>query len=298
MKHSIFNLVSFVLVSTVAFAANPKLSPDLENVDANSNAAVIVQYTSTPGPAHHEKVTSRGGTLKHDLSFIKSGAYSIPASMLDDLASDPEVVHISLDRKITGALDNTTVAVNAPTAWNAGLSGAGIGVALIDSGITPDADLDQSRVVYWHDWIANDWHDDYGHGTHVAGIIGGTGYRSHCSQCTRNLQGIAPGVNFIDLRVLDQNGAGTDSYVIAAISEAISLKSTYNIRVINLSLGRPVYESYKQDPLCQAVEAAWKAGIVVVVSAGNDGRDNSQGTNGYGTITAPGNDPYVITVGA
>src|SRR5580704_9865832 len=54
----------------------------------------------------------------------------------------------------------------------------------------------------------------------------------------------------------------------------------------------------QQDPLCQAVEAAWKAGIVVVVAAGNDGRDNSQGTNGYGTITAPGNDPYVITVGA
>ena len=80
---------------------------------------------------------------------------------------------------------------------------------------------------------------------------------------------------------------GTDSQVIAAIQMAIQLKSTYNIRVINLSLGRPVYESYKLDPLCQAVEQAWKAGIVVVVAAGNDGRDNSVGTNGYGTITAP-----------
>lgn len=82
------------------------------------------------------------------------------------------------------------------------------------------------------------------------------------------------------------------------LNQAIQLQSRYNIRVINLSLGRAVYESYQQDPLCQAVEAAWKAGIVVVVAAGNDGRDNSQGTNGYGTITAPGNDPYVITVGA
>ncbi len=59
-----------------------------------------------------------------------------------------------------------------------------------------------------------------------------------------------------------------------------------------------MYESYKLDPLCQAVEQAWKAGIVVVVAAGNDGCDNSAGTNGYGTITAPANDPYVITVGA
>ena len=75
-------------------------------------------------------------------------------------------------------------------------------------------------------------------------------------------------------------------------------EKTYNIRVINLSLGRPVTTSYISDPLCQAVEAAWKAGIVVVVAAGNDGRDNSKGTQGYGTINAPGNDPYVITVGA
>src|SRR6185295_17052506 len=67
---------------------------------------------------------------------------------------------------------------------------------------------------------------------------------------------------------------------------------------MNLSLGRPVYESYKKDPLCQAVENAWKAGIVVVVAAGNTGRDNSRGTLGYATISAPGNDPYVITVGA
>jgi serine protease AprX len=98
--------------------------------------------------------------------------------------------------------------------------------------------------------------------------------------------------------VLNQNGAGTDSTVITAIQKAISLKDTYNIRVINLSLGRPVQESYKLDPLCQAVEAAWNAGIVVVAAAGNDGRDNSAGTYGYGTIAAPGNDPYVITVGA
>ncbi len=101
-----------------------------------------------------------------------------------------------------------------------------------------------------------------------------------------SVRGITPAANLIDLRVLDQNGSGTESAVIAAIEQSIALRAKYNIRVINLSLGRPVYESYKVDPLCQAVEAAWNAGIVVVVAAGNDGRDNSWGTNGYGTITA------------
>ena len=86
--------------------------------------------------------------------------------------------------------------------------------------------------------------------------------------------------------------------MIAAIGRAIELKDTYGIRVINLSLGRPIFESYKKDPLCQAVERAWKAGIVVVVAAGNQGRNNMFGTDGYGTILSPANDPYVITVGA
>src|SRR5262249_60342536 len=100
------------------------------------------------------------------------------------------------------------------------------------------------------------------------------------------------------LRGLDGHGVGSRSRGTAAIQRATQLKTAYNIRVINLSVGRNVHESYTLDPLCQAVEAAWKAGIVVVVAAGNSGRDNSQGTNGYGTIQAPGNDPNVITVGA
>src|SRR6266513_5961867 len=133
---------------------------------------------------------------------------------------------------------------------------------------------------------------------HMSGIIAGAGWFSTGSNFTHTFKGIAPNANIINLRVLDQNGAGTDSSVIAAIQTAISLKSTYNIRVINLSLGRQAYESYKVDPLCQAVEAAWNAGIVVVVAAGNQGRNDSAGTEGYGTIAVPGNDPYAITVGA
>src|SRR6185437_3199195 len=140
--------------------------------------------------------------------------------------------------------------------------------------------------------------DRFGHGTHVAGLIAGNGSQSTGSNFLYTYRGVAPNASVVNLRVLDATGSGTDSAVIAAINEAISLKSAFNIRVLNLSLGRPVYESYTQDPLCQAVEQAWKAGIVVVVSAGNDGRNLSLNPEGYGTIDAPGNDPYVITVGA
>ena len=112
------------------------------------------------------------------------------------------------------------------------------------------------------------------------------------------MAGIAPGVNIVSLKVLDDQGQGSESSVIRGIYTAIALKNEFNIRVINLSLGHPVLESYKLDPLCQAVERAWKAGILVVVAAGNEGRNNLANTHGYGMIMSPANDPYVLTVGA
>jgi serine protease AprX len=183
--------------------------------------------------------------------------------------------------------------------------GNAIGVAIVDSGVNAgNTNFNgyhntQSRIVYSQTFVGGDTNDQFGHGTHVAGIVAGVdNVTSMISNNTRFFSGVAQDSRIINLKVLDANGNGTDASVIAGINAAIKLKATYNIRVINLSLGRPVKQSYKTDPLCQAVESAWKAGIVVVVAAGNNGRDNSQGTGGYGTITAPGNDPYVITVGA
>src|SRR5205814_262054 len=138
--------------------------------------------------------------------------------------------------------------------------------------------------------------DAYGHGTHIAGLIAGSGLSSTGPLFSQTFKGIAPAAQIVNLRGLDANGSATDSTVIVAINQAIALKSRYNIRVINLSLGHAVYESYKLDPLCVAVEKAWKNGIVVVVAAGNNGR--YQPTNGYATVTSPGNDPYVLTVGS
>ena len=143
--------------------------------------------------------------------------------------------------------------------------------------------------------------DGYGHGTHVASILGGDG-EGTSDLTTAKYRGMAAGVDLVNLRVLDDNGSGKESYVVAALQWILTNKqdklNNLNIRVINLSLGRPVFESYKLDPLCLAVEAAWKAGITVVVAAGNDGRYDNGTNKGYGTITSPANDPYVITVGA
>ena len=235
---------------------------------------------------------------------IKAISVRIPLSMVASLKANPLVRYVSFNRPQRSFLDLTTAAVSASVAWQSGFDGTGVGVAVIDSGVSPDRDLTgpngiTSRVVYSESFVAGqNANDVYGHGTHVAGIVGSAGRDSTGAGFKRTFKGVAPNANIINLRVLDQNGAGYESDVIAAIERAIQLKNTYNIRVINLSLGHPVYESYKLDPLCQAVEAAWKAGIVVVVAAGNYGRDNSLGTKGYGTIASPGNDPYVITVGA
>jgi serine protease AprX len=130
--------------------------------------------------------------------------------------------------------------------------------------------------------------DPNGHGTHVAGILVGNG--SHSPE--GRLAGIAPQANLVSVRVLDDVGSGTTSGVLAGLQWILAHKDEYGIRVVNVSLGHPVYEPLEVDPLVQAVDALWDSGVVVVCSAGNAGRD------GYVTITSPCNSRKVITVGA
>ena len=296
-----------LLLSSVNAFSQSKVSRDLTSHSAADQVDVIVQFKSAPTAANHQRVLHHGGYVRHHLESVKAGSYHVPASVLADLANDPDVAYVSPDRPLytTSApplptppgLDKHAAAISLPASLN--VSGKGIGVAVIDSGIAPVADLSGNKIVYSQDFTGSGSAvDTYGHGTHVAGIIAGSGAASTGSQYTYTFKGLATNVNLVNLRVLDGVGGGTDSEVIAAIEQAIALKSKYNIRVINLSLGRGVFESYQLDPLCQAVEQAWKAGIVVVAAAGNYGRDNNIGTYGYLTITAPANDPYVITVGA
>jgi serine protease AprX len=295
-------LALFLGLAHIVFAG-PKLAKDLPASTSTKPVDIIVQFKTLP-TKDDLKQLGPYGQVKKTFNTIKAISLTVSPSVLATLESMPNVKYVSPNRKNKSFLDLTTAAVNANYAASFGFDGTGVGVAVIDSGIALKRDLMHSdgatsRVVYSESFVAGQTATDvYGHGTHVAGIVGSNGKSSSGLLFTRTFKGIAPNVNLINLRVLDADGAGDESGVIAAIERAIALKSTYNIRVINLSLGHPVFESYKLDPLCQEAEAAWKAGIVVVTAAGNAGRDNSMGTNGYGTIASPGNDPHVITVGA
>lgn len=318
----VFGLVAAVVLAIPSYATNAylgdsgavtsparKFANDIGNHVTNDGmVTVIVQFRSMPGASALTGYQGHGAAIRTKLQSIRAVTMHVPASMVSVLANDPNVVYVSPDRNIqmtaNPATEEFATAVEADVASaQYALDGTGVGVAVIDSGIASHPDLNSasgsSRVVYSQSFVAGDTttSDKFGHGTHVAGLIGGSGASSGTGNgYAATYAGMAPNVNLINLRVLDQNGAGTDSQVIAAIEQAIALKSTYNIRVINMSLGRPVFESYTLDPVDQAVEAAWKAGIVVVCAAGNNGRYAP--TNGFGTIGVPANDPAVLTVGA
>ncbi len=308
-----FSLLMLIVAVTLCHADDSKISPDLRNYPSTQKAQVVVQYA--PGTQLNcsgllglvgctlNSILQLGGTILGQLPLVNGVVALLDGNGIVSLSNQSNVVYISADRPLASTLSNAAPAVNAEFAWQSNYTGQGVAIALIDSGVASHPDLNQgifpvSRVVYQQSFVPGNSSaaDQYGHGTHIAGLIAGDGISSTGLVYNKTFKGIAPGAKIVNLRVLDANGSATDSVVISAISKAISLKSTYNIRVINLSMGRAVYESYKLDPLCQAVEKAWKSGIVVVVAAGNNGR--YQATNGYGTVTSPGNDPYVLTVGA
>ena len=282
-----------VLGATLSFGQVSNIAPDLLTLisGATQPVNVIVQFDAAPTLLQVLNLQALGAVTTRQYSSFPAVAITLPAAAVPVLALTPGVAYVSPDRQVSGTLDLTTAAVNANAAFESGFTGAGVGVAIVDSGIYPHPDL-ASKIVYRQSFVPKTNADDYGHGTHVAGIVAGSGASSTGSQFTRTYRGVAPGATLIDLRVLDANGMSNDSAVMAAIDRAIALKSRYNIRVINLSIGRPIYETSSVDPLCIAVAAAWKSGIVVVAAAGNLGR------NGYATILSPGNSPYAITVGA
>src|SRR5208282_372594 len=248
--------LTLLLVTGLAFGqtgVSSRIAPELSGLLAKAHQGsakgatvrVIVQYKQVPTAAHYATMQGRGGLLHAKLHMIKGAAFTIPVSALPALEADPDISLVTIDHPMKVMDETTDVATGVPAAWSAGYTGAGVGVAVIDSGINdthPDLrnPNGSSRVVYHQDFTGTSTtnllggkYDLYGHGTHVAGIIGGNG-----SLSGGQYEGVAPGVNLIDLRALDLNGAGTDSTVIAAIQQAVALKNTYNIRVINLSLGR------------------------------------------------------------
>jgi serine protease AprX len=188
--------------------------------------------------------------------------------------------------------------IDAPEAWDVRTSATNVVIAILDSGIDADhaSFLDRSnsvRVVYNEDFTGEGRTDDpYGHGTHVASLAAGNGRISN-----GEYTGIAPNANLINLRVLNADGVGTTAWVLRALDWVASNRATYNIRVVNMSLGMPAVDSYRNDPICRAARRLVDAGVVVFAAAGNNGKD-SEGNKLYGHIHSPGNEPSVITVGA
>ena len=262
---------------------------------------VIIQTVGEPTPGHLVRLHGRGGAVKSRHSAIRGYSARVPASQIAALAEDPEVEHVSFDSPVVAHLDVAYKAVKADLAWvsSAGLDGSGVGIALVDTGAAGHRDLMRPKgspqvvevEVVGHE---NGLADYFGHGTHVAGVINGNGASSSDARSFRTFKGLAPGAQLISIRALYPDGTGFTSDIIAAIDWTIRFRAAYNIRVLNLSLGHPVYESYKDDPMCRAVRQAYESGIVVVVAAGNDGGAGS----GFGTITSPGNEPTAVTVGA
>ena len=261
---------------------------------------VIVHLKAGARAGFVQRLKSRGAQLRSEHAFLEDVTVDVPRRVLQSLEDDDDIESISIDAPVTPhATAAPTGAVLRSTLGlvSGGPNGSGVGVAVIDSGIS-NSNAFSGRITAFYDFT-NGWavsttpKDPYGHGTHVAGLIAGSG-----SPSGDVYPGVAPGANLIGLRVLDSLGQGYTSTVIAAIEFATANRQWLGIDVINLSLGHPVFESAATDPLAQAVEAAVRAGIVVVTSAGNYGINPTTGEVGYAGVTSPGIAPSAITVGA
>ena len=224
-------------------------------------------------------LASKNGRLKGSFDRVGVISAELPLSQIKELAKNPNVAYISSDRPIvsTGHIENATGALQSRGLVSGKtLDGTGIGVAVLDSGIDTYHKLNDSNtthpgVVFTKNFTGvSATRDNYGHGTHVASIIAGDSPQSPFNSVS--YRGVAPNAQLLNLRVLNQDGTGSVSNAVAAIDWAIANKAAYNIRVMNMSIGTAVIDSYKNDPLCLAARRAVNAGIVVVT-----GRKQRQG---------------------
>jgi serine protease AprX len=274
-----------------------KLDPLLQARQGHAGQSRVIVRATTPQALGQVLAVLPfiGGHLRRQLPVIVGAAIDLPNFALFPLAASPLVERLSLDRAIAGANERTGATVGSTAVRSRlGLDGSGIGVAIVDSGVMASHDDLGARVDRFVDFTSArvDPYDDYGHGTHVAGIVAGNGADSGGARA-----GIAPNAHLTVLKALDADGHGRISDVIAALGYVVDHKTELNLRVVNLSVAAGVYESCFTDPLTLAARKVVDAGIVVVTAAGNNGR-GPQGHTQYGGITAPGNAPWVLTVGA
>ena len=275
-----------------------------ETVAEGRSVRAIVRFTNDAARLRGaEIVASRGGRVRRALNDVTALTVDMDASTASELSAELGTLTISVDATVRSAgFGDGRRAARANDARRAraqfNRAGRGVSVAVIDSGVQPHADLPLSRIRRFVDFVNGRSmpYDDFGHGTHVAGIVAGSGAASAFLE--EPYVGAAPEVDIVALKVLDSQGAGKTSDVIAALEWVARYHAAYNIRIVNLSLGHPVYEPAATDPLVQAAEALVERGIVVVASAGNLGIDPTDNVPGHGGITSPANGPRIIAVGA
>ena len=272
----------------------------LAQAAADPQAMLHVIVQQEPGAGDVAALVERlGGRVTRDLHIIRAFSAVLPGRAVSAVAAAAGVRWISPDApvvttgctapcvdtsKLRGSYPQTA---RASKVWNDApgyRQGQGIGVAVLDSGISPHADLGNRVVANVTVGASPVVTDTYGHGTHVAGIIGGDGTASHGAYI-----GIAPKANLVNVKISNDAGAASAADVVAGLQWVNDNKSRYNIRVVNLSLNSSMAQSYQVDPIDAAVEILWFNKVVVVVSAGNDGRN---------ALYPPANDPFAITVGA
>lgn len=225
-----------------------------------------------------------------DLTIINSFATSLPLAAIKELTENPLITRISLDRDIGTLLNVAVPAIQANSHWNKKYTGEGVTIAVMDTGIYPHPDflLPRKRLLAFKDFVKNKTapYDDNGHGTHCAGAAAGNGYSSVGKYC-----GPAYDAGIVAIKILNKMGTGKTSNAIKGVEWVLANRQKYKIRIVSLSFGYKATISYREDPLCQALEKAWNAGLVVCTAAGNDGPAPQ-------TINSPGIHPTFITVGA
>ncbi|MBT8208474.1 MAG: S8 family serine peptidase [Acidimicrobiia bacterium] len=288
--------------------------PGMANA-SESPISVIVEAAAGEVTAAQAAVEAAGGTVGQNLDIINSFEATVSFDDFASLTALDVVVSLTPNSSVQllgwdtspGHLRNDVGTVvgkvlDADRFWNAGYTGEGIDIALIDSGVLPVEGLRfEDKIVYGPDLsfesqsptLAN--LDTYGHGTHMAGIIAGNDLSSQylSSQSTkRGFVGVAPMSRIVSVKVADAGGNTDVSQVIAAIDWVVEHRNTdgLNIRVLNLSFGTDATQSYLLDPLAHAAEVAWEHGVVVVVAAGNDGNS--------AVLRNPALNPFVIAVGS
>jgi subtilisin family serine protease len=298
----VIGLASLIFAATPAFARQARLSRALQEQLADPSVTSVNVILQGP-QAEIDRIASSYGVRvvkRMDMGAVIAGS----AAQVRAVAGDRNVGSLTGDDVVVSTMAISAESTGSSLLWKGvdgsnfgGLVGSGIGVAVIDSGIGLHADVDRRvrlRVDFVNDQLGTP--DPYGHGTHVASLIAGSGAGSR-DQNGADYIGMAPGAELVSLRVLDKDGYGLVSDVVLALEWAIKNKDRYRLRVVNLSLGLATKESYRTAPMALAVERAVSEGLIVVASAGNYGKLDD-GTPIVGVIVSPGHTPGALTVGA